>query len=81
MLNIFSGILDYLSNGYRELSYTHPDDGPDEWRVNFAGLQRMILAKLQEDLIAKICQIQDNRYQVSVQIMADIEPILARYSQ
>jgi hypothetical protein len=81
MLNIFSGILDYLSNEYRELSYTHPNEKPDEWRVNFAGLQRMILAKLQEDLIAKIRQIQDNRYQATVHTMAEIEPILARYSQ
>jgi hypothetical protein len=80
MLNIYLGTLDYLSNEYRELSYTHPDEEPDEWHVNFAGLQRMILAKLQEELIVKIRQIQDNRYQVTVQTMAEIESILARYS-
>lgn len=80
MLNKLPGILEYLSSEYRELSYTHPDEEPDEWRVNFAGLQRMILGKLQEDIIAKIRQIQDNRHQVTVQTMVEIEPLLARYS-
>jgi len=81
MLNVLLGILDYLRDQYRELSYTHPDKEPDEWRVNFAGLQRMILAKLQEDLITKIHQIQDNQHQATVQTIVEIEPILARYSQ
>ncbi len=81
MLNIFSAILEYLSEEYRELSYAHPDEEPDEWRVNFAGLQRMVLAKLQADLIAKIGQIQGDGYQATVQTITEIGPILAKYSQ
>jgi len=80
MLSKCPGTLDYLSNQFRELCYTHPDEEPDEWQVNFAALQRMILAELQDALITKIRQIEDNRCQVTVQTMAEIEPILARYS-
>jgi hypothetical protein len=81
MFNTYSGTLDYLSNEFGELSYYHPNEEPSEWRVNFAGLQRMILAKLQEELIAKIRTIQDNEYQVTIQTIVEIEPILAKYSQ
>jgi hypothetical protein len=42
--------VDYLcdsSHVYRQISYAHPDLEPEEWQINFAGLQRTVLAKLQ----------------------------------
>jgi hypothetical protein len=69
--------IDYLSYEYREISYV---DG-DEWRVNFAGLHRMILAKLQEELIDMVGKIGANGHKVTKDVLANIEPVLAKYSE
>ena|SRR6187402_26842 len=69
--------IDYLSNEYREISYV---DG-DEWRVNFAGLHRMILAKLQEELIELVSKIGANGREVTKDVLANIESVLAKYSE
>ncbi len=74
-------IISYLSDPaevYRQISYSYPSRKPDEWRINFGGLQRMVLAKLQAELIAKV---ERNGCQVTNQVMSEIEPLISRYSE
>jgi hypothetical protein len=84
MRSLDDQIIDFLSDPkdfLRDISYYY-DLGTDrEWRVNFGGMQRMVLANLQAKLISLVPKIESNGGQVTEKIMADMEPVLARYSK
>jgi cob(I)alamin adenosyltransferase len=71
-----------LQDAYRQISYARYKQRPaqKEWQVNFAGLHRMILAKLQKELIDLVGEIATNQGEVTENIVERIEPILAKYS-
>ena len=74
--------IQYLSNNsqvYREFLYF--DDSEREWRVNFRGLHRMILARLQENLISEIGEIKRSGFMITDEGLARLEPLLTRYSK
>ncbi|OOG00950.1 hypothetical protein ASPCADRAFT_706 [Aspergillus carbonarius ITEM 5010] len=74
--------IQYLSNNsqvYREFLYF--DDAEREWRVNFRGLHRMILARLQENLISEIGEIKRSGFMITDEGLARLEPLLTRYTQ
>lgn len=68
--------IDYLTNGYGEISYLHEA----EWRVSFAGLHRMVLAKLQEELIQLIGKLRTENG-VTKGVLENIVCVLAKYSE
>jgi hypothetical protein len=84
MRSVDNQIIDFLSDPkdfLRDISYWYGPDRDKEWRVNFGGMQRMVLANLQAKLISLVPKIESNGGQVTEKIMADMEPVLARYSK
>ncbi|CEL11201.1 hypothetical protein ASPCAL14304 [Aspergillus calidoustus] len=73
--------IQYLSgnpNVYREFTYFDADE--QEWRVNFGGLQRMVIARLQEELVDEVSHIKSANFSVTDQGMSKVESILMRYT-
>jgi hypothetical protein len=84
LITLHIEIISYLSDPaevYREISYSYPSHKPEEWRINFGGLQRTVLAKLQAEIFAKVSEIERNGCQVTDQVMSEIEPLISRYSE
>lgn len=76
------GYLSDLHHAYRQISYSYSDKTTQkEWQVNFAGLHRMILVKLQKELIDLVGDIADNGHKVTEDMLERIEPVLAKYSE
>jgi hypothetical protein len=72
-----STVYHYLTGAYREISYS---DG-NVWRVNFAGLQRMILATHQKELIELVGRIGKENHEINENLMDKIETTLSKYSR
>ena len=84
MRSVDDQIVDFLSDSkdfLRDISYCYGRGTDKEWRVNFGGMQRMVLANLQAKLISLVPKIESNGGKVTESIMADMESVLARYSK
>jgi len=75
--------LSYPKEIYREISYHYRDEAIAEWRINFQGLQRLVLAKHQEDLMKLVSKLKPDGPDVVAtrDEIGQIELVLAKYSE